>query len=80
MFFSIIFGITCGGMIVSILGFIHPSWAGADDREIIYESIKGWFVIFIIVLFFCDADSFSQFAWLLSTVMGIGLNFIKVKF
>ena len=80
MFFSIIFGLACGGMIISILGLINPSWVGADDREIIYESVKGWFIIFFIVSFFYNADSFNEIAWFVAIVMGVGIDyFIRVE-
>ncbi|SFV66475.1 hypothetical protein MNB_SV-12-1361 [hydrothermal vent metagenome] len=79
MFFSIVFGVACGGLIISILGFINPLWIGADDKEIIYESLKGWLIVISIVIFFYDKDSFSLLAFFVSCIIGISLNFIKVE-
>ena len=52
MFFSIVSGVACGGIIVSVLGLIYPSWVGADDREIIYESLLGWFIVLFLYFSF----------------------------
>jgi len=81
MFFSIIFGIACGGMIISILGLINPSWIGSDsdNENLIYESLKGWSTILFVVMFFYDADSFNKIAWLVSTLIVMGMNYLKVE-
>ncbi len=80
MFFSIISGLACGGMFVSILGLINPLWVGADDREIIYKSLEGWFIILLFTLFFYDADNFSIVLWFLSFVIMVIIDFIvKIK-
>ena len=79
MFFSIVFGIACGGMIISILGLINPSWIGSDDKDLIYASAKGWLLILFIIIFFYDADSFNEIVWFISIFIGVGMNYIKVR-
>jgi len=79
MFFSIVFGIACGGMMISILGLINPSWIGSDDKGLIYDSVKGWLIILFIIIFFYDADSFNKIAWFVSILIGVGMNYIKVE-
>ena len=78
MLFSIILGFACGGMVVSILGLINPLWVGAEDREIIYESLKGWFAILFIMFLFYDADNFNVTVWLVSSFVIIVVEIIFI--
>ena len=76
MFFSILFGLACGGVVLSTIGLIKPSWVGADDREILYQSLKGWFIIGFVALFFYDADNFSLIALVISALIVVVVDFI----
>jgi len=65
-------------MVVSILGLINPLWVGAEDREIIYESLKGWFAILFIMFLFYDADNFNVTVWLVSSFVIIVVDIIFI--